>query len=144
MKPALAALLIKLMGWGFIIFGVVFVSIAFAGYDGFAHWLAMFFDWTGHPHGDLLTRDARWFAAIMSGLSTGFGAVFTFVIAPLLTVPNRTAQNIAKRGGLISAFLWYIVDSTGSLAAGVPSNVAMNTLFLLAFIVPLLTVKFTD
>jgi len=141
MTATRAAILLRLMGWGFIIFGLVFVTIAFSGYDRFAHTLANLFDWTGRPHTESLTRDARWFAAIMSGLSAGFGALYAFVIAPLLSVPNLQAQRIAKIGGLISAFIWFAVDSTGSLAAGVPSNVAMNVIFLLALTLPLIMVK---
>ena len=131
MTPTLAATLLRLIGWGFIAFGFVFVTIAFTGYDGFAHTLANLFDWTGGPHTEDLTRDARWFAAIMSGLSAGFGAHYVFLVAPMLSVPNVQAQSLAKRGGLIAAFLWFGIDSMGSLASGVPSNVAMNIIFLI-------------
>jgi len=142
MSPKTAVLLIKLMGWGFIIFGIVFVTMAFAGYDDFARALVPLFDWTGDAATEPLNRGGRWYAAIMSGLSAGFGALYVFLIAPLLTVSHADARHIAKRGGLIAAFIWYIVDGVGSLAAGVPSNVATNTVFLLAFVVPLVMVKF--
>ena len=141
MTPRLAASVLRLIGWGFIIFGVVFVTIAFPAYDGFAHRLANLFDWTGGPHTEALTRDARWFAAIMSGLSAGFGALYVFLVVPLLEVPNAQINQIAKRGGLIGAFTWFVVDSTGSLAAGVPSNVVMNVVFLAALTLPLLLMK---
>lgn len=132
------------MGWGFIIFGLIFVTIAFPKFDGFAHSLANIFDWTGGTHTENLTRDARWFAAIMSGLSAGFGALYAFVVAPLLTVPNADARQIAKRGGLISVVIWFLVDSLGSFAAGVPSNVVMNLIFFLLIAGPLYMVKLTD
>lgn len=144
MTAKLAANLLRLMGWGFMLFGLVFVTIAFPGYDGFAHKLANLFDWTGGPHTEMLTRDARWFAAIMSGLSAGFGAVYAFLVAPLLLQPGLAAQKIAKRGGLIAAAMWFVIDSAGSLGAGVPSNVAMNTLFLLALTVPLMMAKTSE
>lgn len=142
MKSTQAALLIRLMGWGFIIFGVIFVSMSFSAFDGFAQWLTIFFDWTGTAQSEPLTRSTRWLAGIMSGLSAGFGAFFVFVIAPLLTVPNLQAQHIAKKGGLIAALVWFFIDSLGSYAAGVPSNVAMNLIFLSAFLIPLVRVKF--
>lgn len=144
MTPKLAATQLRLMGWGFIIFGVVFVTISLAGYDGFARRLTGIFDWTGAPRTDVLGRDARWFAAIMSGMSAAIGVLYAFVIAPLLSSPDLKARQIAKRGGLIAAFTWYIVDSLGSFGAGVPSNVAMNTLFLLGIALPLVMVKWTD
>lgn len=144
MTPKLAATLLRLTGWGFILFCAAFVTIAFSGYDGFAHWIADMFDWTGPPHDEVLTRDARWFGAIWSGLGAGFGALYIFVVAPLLEQPNIAAAQTARRGGLIAALIWFIVDSAGSFAAGVPSNVAMNFIFLLLIIIPLLTVKFSD
>ena len=144
MTPQLASNLLRSIGWGFIVFGIVFVTIAFAGYDRFAHTLTNVFDWTGGPHTEELTRDARWFAAIMSGLSAGFGALYVFLVAPLLTISNPVVRQIAKRGGLIAAFTWFVIDNAGSLAAGVPSNVAMNTIFLLAIAGPLIMVKFSD
>lgn len=144
MTPKRAATSISLMGWGFIIFGVVFVTISFAGYDGFAHKLTNIFDWTGGPHTEELTRDARWFAAIMSGLSAGFGALYVFVVSPLLLLPNVKAKQIAKRGGLIGVITWFVVDSLGSFGAGVPSNVAMNTVFLLALSMPLIMMKIDE
>lgn len=144
MRPKLVANQLRIMGWGFIIFGLIFVTISFSEHGGFAHKLAPIFDWTGGGHDELLTRDARWFNAIMSGLSAGFGAFYVFVIAPLLTTKDATARQIAKRGGLIAALIWFIVDSAGSLGAGVPSNVATNSLFLILIAVPLWSVKFRD
>lgn len=141
MTPKRAATLVRLMGWGFIIFGIVFVTIAFPQLDGFAKTLSGLFDWTGQAAFDSLTRSARWYAAIMSGLSAGFGAFYVFLVAPLLSHRDADVVNLVKRGGLIAVGLWYVVDNIGSVAAGVPSNVAMNTLFLAAFALPLILVK---
>ena len=110
MTPKRAGIFISLMGWGFIIFGVVFVTIAFPALDGFAKAISPLFDWTGLTASDSLTRSARWFAAIMSGLSSGFGAFFAFVVAPLLSHKDDEVFRTVKRGGLIAAGLWFVVD----------------------------------
>jgi len=144
MTPKLAANMIRLMGWGFILFGIVFVTIAFAGIDGFARSLVPIFDWTGGIPHDGLTREARWFAAIMSGFSASIGTFWVFLVAPLLTSDHVPSRQLARRSGVIAVLSWFIIDSAGSFAAGVPSNVAMNTLFLLGFLVPLLMIKFPD
>ena len=144
MTPKRAALLIQLMGWGFIIFGFIYVTISFPRLDSFAQALSQCFDWTGLTAADPLSRSARWFAAIMSGLSAGFGAFYVFLVAPLLSHPDRQVVQIAKRGGLIAVGLWFFIDSIGSVAAGVSSNVVMNTIFLLAYAVPLLMVRAED
>jgi len=144
MTPQRAALLLRLIGWGFIIFSTVFVTVAFSGFDGVARFIANHFDWTGPTRVDSFSRDAQWFGAIWSGLGAGFGALYVFVVAPLLTAPHREVQTTAKRGGLIAAAIWFIVDSAGSVAAGVPSNAVLNFLFLLCIAMPLLMVKFGD
>ncbi|MEP3890668.1 MAG: hypothetical protein ABJN69_09375 [Hellea sp.] len=144
MTPKLAANILRLMGWGFIIFGVIFVTIAFAGIDGFARSLVPIFDWTGGVPDIGLTREARWFAAIMSGLSAGLGAFYAFLVAPLLNVSHSQTRQIAKRGGLIAAVIWFVVDSTGSFGAGVSSNIVMNFVFLIGLAAPLLMVKFPE
>lgn len=142
MTPRLAANLIYIAGWGFIIFGVAFVTISFPAYDGFAHSVADVFDWTSGPHEETLTRDARWFGAMFAGLTAGFGAFLTFLVAPLLTVSDIQVRKIAKRGALIGICIWFVVDSIGSIAAGVPSNAVINFIFLQAIMIPLLMVKF--
>jgi len=142
MTPKHAARIITLAGWGFILFGVVFVTIAFSSLDGIARAIISGFDWTGEAAGEPLTRNSRWFGGIMSGVCAGLGALFAFVVAPLLSNPNAAARQVAKRGGLIALSLWYVIDTAGSLAAGVPSNAAMNTIFLIMLAGPLLMVKF--
>jgi len=144
MTPKRAALFLRLTGWGFIIFCTVFVTIAFEGYDGIAHGIADVFDWTGPPHDEVLSRDARWFGAIWAGMGAALGAVYIWLVAPLLMTTNREVQKIARRGGLIVAAIWYIIDSAGSFAAGVSSNVAMNTIFLICIAGPLVMVKFEE
>ena len=142
MTPKLAARLLRLVGWGFIIFCALCVTIAFKGYDGFAYFIADLFDWTGPSRTEAFSRDVRWFGAIWAGLGAGFGALYVFLVAPLLTIDNREVQRISKRGGLIGAAIWFVIDSAGSAASGVPSNVAMNFLFLLCVIIPLGMVNF--
>lgn len=144
MKPKLVAHQMRIMGWGFILFGVVFVTIAFTGYDSFARTLVPLFDWTGAAADETLTRSGRWYAAIMSGLSAGFGAFYAFLVAPLLALRDKAVQQIARRGGLMAAFIWYIIDNAGSWAADVPSNIATNTIFLILIAVPLLMLKVED
>lgn len=141
MTPKHAATLITLMGWGFIIFGIIFVTISFPALDGFAKALSQLFDWTGLTAADPLSRSARWFAGIMSGLSAGFGAFYVFLVAPLLRHKDTDVVQCVRRGGLIAVGLWFLIDGAGSFAAGVPSNVAMNVIYLVAYAVPLLCIK---
>lgn len=141
MTPNTAARIVGLTGWGLMIFGVPFVSIAFAGYDSFAHASIDFLD-LSRTHTETLTRDARLFGAVFAGLITGFGALYAFGIAPLLKVRNIEANRIARRAGIIAAIVWFVVDSTGSIASGVWSNAMFNVIYLLLLVVPLAMVEF--
>ncbi|MEM6930240.1 MAG: hypothetical protein AAF602_25090, partial [Myxococcota bacterium] len=51
---------------------------------------------------------------------------------------QRDVRGVARAmlGGLVT---WYVVDSAGSLVAGIPGNVVLNTVFLGLFLVPLLS-----
>lgn len=141
MTPQTASHFIKFLGWAFILFGGLFVTLSFAGFDGFAQKLLVLFDWQTNNFDEPMTRNARWWAGVLSGLSAGFGGLYVFVVAPLLTVSDATARNIARRGGLIAACLWMVIDSTGSYASGVGSNVIMNALFFAMIIGPLWLMK---
>lgn len=141
MKPNTAARIVGLTGWGLMIFGVPFVTIAFAGYDGLAHASIDFLD-LSQSHTETLSRDARLFGAVFAGLITGFGALYAFGIAPLLKVKNLEANHIAKRAGIIAAIAWFVVDSIGSIASGVWSNAMFNVIYFLLLVIPLMMVKF--
>ena len=141
MTPQTASNLLKFIGWGFIIFGVFFVTLSFAGYDALAQKLLVLFDWQTNSFSEPMTRNARWWAGILSGLSAGFGGLYVFVVAPLLTAGHDPSARIARRGGLIAACLWMIIDSTGSYASGVTSNVVMNAVFFVMITGPLWLMK---
>lgn len=141
MTPQTASNLLKLIGWGFILFGVFFVTLSFAGYDGVAQKLLVLFDWQTHSFDEPMTRNARWWAGILSGLSAGFGGLYVFVVAPLLTAGHAPSAKIARRGGIIAACIWMIIDSTGSYASGVGSNVIMNVIFFVMITGPLIFMK---
>jgi hypothetical protein len=115
---------------------LVFASAAFAP-GGPAGLMLDMLDW---PLGDGVAADteaARWLAAIGGGVWASLSALYYLVVAPAVA----RGDNEARRGGLISIIVWFVVDSAGSVAAGVPSNALFNVPFLILFLVPLLGVK---
>lgn len=142
MTPQKCALQLTLVGYGFIIFGLIWVTTAFPAFDGPGRFLIDLLDWPldGLPNNP--SPEARWMGAIGAGLTCGMGFMFTHVFAPILRMNNPETGKFVKRGALLGVFAWYIVDGAGSISAGAPPNVVFNSVFLLLIAVPLLMTKF--
>ena len=65
------------------------------------------------------------------------------IFAPIIRMDDPVTGKIVKRGGILGMIVWFVIDSSGSVAAGVPSNAVFNAVFLLLIVVPLYRVKFT-
>ena len=74
----------------------------------------------------------RLLSAITGGVMAGWGLMMYLFVTEV--VPKDPA--LGRRIILLGIGAWYIVDSSMSLAAGAPLNVASNTVFLLLFVVP--------
>ena len=74
----------------------------------------------------------RALAAIGGGVMVGWGVMMWLVVERLLPVDPRLARLL-----LIEATLaWFLVDSTGSFVAGATVNVLLNTVLMLAIVLP--------
>ena len=143
MTQKLCAKLIMLNGWGFVLFGLIWVTTAFAGMDGPGRLLIDLLHWPVNGLPADPSMEARWMGGIGAGLTVGIGLMFVFIFAPLLRTGGAAAR-VTRKGVIISLTAWFIVDGAGSIAAGAPSNVVFNFIFYLLAVVPLLMVKFAD
>ena len=75
----------------------------------------------------------RLLSGIGGGVMAGWGEMLWMTAAWVLPRQPETGRRII----MISIVAWFVVDSTASVVAGVPLNVAGNLLFLIAFLVPL-------
>lgn len=97
--------------------------------------LRWFSDLIFWPAGDPvseLTDEARLLAAILGGVMTGF-AVFVWMLTHALIEEHPL---LLRKIILTVMAVWFIVDSTGSFAAGAPLNVAANVGYLAMFVLP--------
>ena len=81
----------------------------------------------------------RLLAAITGGVMTGWGVMMYMIVTGVLAKDPALGRRIILAG----MFAWYAVDSSMSLAAGAPLNVASNTVFLLLFVVPVWSINGT-
>lgn len=112
------------------------VLMAVAAHPPFSNGLLSMFDLVDWPvDGDVtaLTDEARLLAAVGGGIFAGFSAMFMFIVAPAL----RRGDDEIRKGALYSLLVWFVIDSTASVAAGAPGNVIGNTLYLAALGAPL-------
>jgi hypothetical protein len=81
----------------------------------------------------LTAPETRLYLAITGGITTGWGVMLWLVSTKLYPREPELARAII----LWSVCTWFAVDSSASIAAGVPGNAVLNIVFLLMFVVPL-------
>jgi len=97
-----------------------------------ATWLTDIVFWPFDGQQTLDQQAARALAAIGGGVMVGWGVMMWLVVDRLLPVDPRLARLL-----LIEATLaWFLVDSTGSFVAGATVNVLLNTVLMLAIVLP--------
>lgn len=77
--------------------------------------------------------ETRLIAAIAGGVMAGWG----WMLWGLTGEGMDRAPELSRRLILGSVALWFLIDSTGSLAAGAPLNILGNLVFLAMFLWPL-------
>ena len=99
-----------------------------------ARFLLDVLDWPIDNTAAALDRNTKWLSAIGASF-LGAVAVFLWgIVAPAL---KRGDAEVA-RTALLAFIVWYVIDSVGSIAAGVFSNAIFNTIYLVAMALPLL------
>jgi hypothetical protein len=125
---------LKLAAAGGVALGVLGVLGAHPATE--APWRLLFdvIDWPldGRPAG--FEPATRIMNAIAGGLTIGFSSLLFWLAAG----PIARGDRGAAMAGAASVLLWVIPDSLGSLAAGYTANLALNAVFALMFLVPLL------
>ncbi len=143
MTPKTCAALLTLTGYGFVVFGLIWVLTGFAAIDAPARVLIDVLDWPLDGLPSAPSQEARWMGAIGAGLTVGLGLIFAFVFSPLIKINNPVVGPIVRRGGLLAMTSWLVIDNSGSISSGVTSNAVFNTVFYLLVAVPLVLVKFS-
>ncbi len=138
MTPNNAAKMIRIVTYGFIAFAVVW---GLAPYSSISEPSRLLLDLLSLPFGDApanLTQSEMWLSSIGAGLTAAICIMLLGIVAPAVQNSDRRITKVT-----VWAFIvWYIVDSTGSIAAGVPSNAFFNAILLVAILIPLCSVKF--
>ncbi|MDH4441032.1 MAG: hypothetical protein QE284_11665 [Rhizobium sp.] len=132
MTPAFTTTWLKLTSLFLIVFGLIVALGAHPLTATPVTWLADLIVWPFDGTQSLVAPETRLLAAISGGVMVGFGTMMWLVVSRLLATDPALTRLL-----LVEATLaWFLVDSTGSLVAGAPVNVALNTVLMLAIVVP--------
>lgn len=94
-------------------------------------------DWPLDSLDQPLDRNTQWLSSISAGLLAAIAILLAGIVIPAIKSGNTATTNTT-----IAAFVvWYLIDSVGSYSAGVASNVAFNTVYLVLAVLPLLGLK---
>ena len=111
--------------------GVICALASHPATDGV--WLFLFdmLKWPIDANPGAFNDDTRAVNAVLGGTMVGWG-----LLMYLLT--NHIVTNAAlARSVLLALIAWFVVDSAGSVLAGLPGNILLNAAFLVLFVPPL-------
>ncbi len=137
MSPHNSAKMTQIVAWVFIAFAIIWGLAPYGAISAPSRILLDILDWPfgGRPP---LSRDAMWLSSIGAGLTIAISIMLLGIVVPALREGNQRVVRVT-----VWAFVtWYSVDSIGSYASGVGSNVFFNTILLVAILIPLITVRY--
>ena len=133
MSPETAARWTQILAIGSFLCAVLIAAGAYPPLNGALMVMLDTVDWPVDGATAPLAKEARLLSAVSGGVFAGFSVMLLLIVAPAL----RRGDAEIRKSSIIALIAWYVIDSTGSVAAGVPGNVAFNTLYLAAVLAPL-------
>ena len=94
-------------------------------------------DWPIDSISTPLDKNTMWLSAIGAGLLAAVAIFLGRIVVPAIIEGNRSVI----RTTIIAMTTWYIIDSIGSIAAGVSSNVLFNSIYLAFVLIPLVFIE---
>ena len=140
MTPNTSAKMIKIVAWLFIAFAFVWGLAPYSAVSEPARLLIDILDWPPGDANPVLTRAQMWLSSIGAGLVVAISVMLLGIVVPAIRRSDRNTVRVT-----LWAFIgWFVVDSVGSVASGVPSNVFFNSILLAGILIPLLLLRYEE
>jgi len=126
----------KLMMAVAIIFAVYSLFWSLAPYTSInlpARFILDLADWPVDNLSTPLDRNTMWLSSISAGLLGAISIFLGGIVAPALKDGNKPVIKTT----IYAMVFWFIIDSAGSIAAGVSANVFFNSIYLILVLIPL-------
>ena len=124
-----------LSAWAILVtaFGLVLAGGAFAATDGLT---TMLFTLFGNPLPADIDPHHRFAIGLMGAVTMGWGLTYFGAFKALYALDPAAAAPI-WRYLLFAGLVWYVIDSTISVATGFWMNAVSNTILIVLFLFPL-------
>lgn len=124
-----------LTAWAVLVtvFGLILAGAAFPATDGLT---AMLFTLFGNPLPADIDSHHRFAIGLMGAVTMGWGLTYFGAFNALYALDPATAAPI-WRYLLFAGLVWYVIDSTISVATGFWMNAVSNTVLMVLFVIPL-------
>ncbi len=137
MNQQTGASVVKFVSYLLFFNAIVWGLAPFEMFDGPARFYLDVLYW---PVGDGLpvwNQNLKWFSGIGAGLLIAIAFTYRLIVYPAVLAGNRAII----RATIIAGIAWFVVDSAGSVAAGVFPNAVINAITLVPLIGPLLMTR---
>ena len=127
----------KLMMGIAIVFAIYSILWGLAPYESVnlpARFILDVSDWPFDKLSLPLDRNTMWLSSISAGLLFAVSVFLGGIVVPAI----REGNQAIIRTTILAMVAWYLIDSVGSVAAGVASNAFFNTIYLVLVLIPLL------
>ena len=121
----------------FAIYSILWALAPFSDINLPARFIIDLADWPVDNLSSPLDRNTMWLSAIGAGLLGGYSIFLGGIVVPAIKERNDSIIKIT----ILAMLFWYLLDSIGSYAAGVASNVFFNTIYLALVLIPLMGIK---
>lgn len=121
----------------FAFYSLLWGLAPFAGFNMLARLILDFSDWPIDNLSAPLDKNTMWLSAIGAGLLGAISIFLGGIVVPALRKGNKSII----RTTIVAMTVWYMIDSVGSIAAGVISNVFFNSIYLILVLTPLICIK---
>lgn len=123
-----------------IVFGLLIALGSHDATDVFVRWFSDVMFLRVGSGVEELTNTNHLADAILGGIMCGWAALMWLLADQFLVVNPRETKRVI----ITSMAVWFVIDSTGSIASGAWLNAIANVGFLLMFVLPLRVIGGTD
>lgn len=120
----------------FAIYSLLWGLAPFSEFNISARFILDLADWPIDNLEIPLDRNTMWLSAIGAGLLAAVSVFLGGLVVPAIRERNIRIINTT----ILAMSLWYVIDSAGSIAAGVISNVFFNSIYLVLVLIPLVCI----